>query len=415
MTLRITTAHSFDAGIEQLQKRQRDLAESQAQLTSGKRVSRASDDPTAAARAERALAEVSRQDASQRALEASRSAMTLTEGALADAGELIQQAREALVAAGNASYSDAERKGAAERLAGIRQQLLAVANRGDGSGGYLFAGQGATQPPFVDSVGGVAFRGTAGEMQVASGEALPRTIDGEAAWNASPSGNGLFETRNTSASPQTTGAWIDAGRVSDPQAFFAATSPPAVADPDALRYTVQFAPGASGTTVTVLKDGAPTSITNAAFTSGRAIEIDGMSFTVSGQPKAGDRFEIALSQPELSVFDTLDRAIAELKTPQRSSASITQGVQGALAALDGSMGALQSLRSRVGETLNRTDMVEGRIASQKLVAQTERSNAEDLDMVQAVSEFQNRQSGYDAALKSYASVQRLSLFQYLNG
>jgi flagellar hook-associated protein 3 FlgL len=60
-------------------------------------------------------------------------------------------------------------------------------------------------------------------------------------------------------------------------------------------------------------------------------------------------------------------------------------------------------------------MVEGRIASQKLVAQTERSNAEDLDMVQAVSEFQNRQSGYDAALKSYASVQRLSLFQYLNG
>jgi flagellar hook-associated protein 3 FlgL len=415
MTLRITTAHAFEAGIDQLQRRQRDLVESQERLTSGKRVSRASDDPAAAARAERALAEMSRQDANQRALEASRSAMTLTEGALADAGELIGQAREALVAAGNASYSDAERRGAAERLAGIRQQLLAVANRGDGQGGYLFAGQGAVQPPFVDGIGGVAFRGIAGEVQVASGEALPRTVDGEAAWNASPSGNGLFATRNSSANPETSGAWIDAGRVSDPQAFFAATSPPAVADPDALRYTVQFATGPGGTTVSVLKDGAPTAVANAAFTSGQAIEIDGMAFTVSGQPKAGDRFEIALSQPELSIFDTLDRAITELKTPLRSSPAITQGVQGALAALDGSMGALQSLRSRVGETLNRTDMVEGRIASHKLVAQTERSNAEDLDMVQAVSEFQNRQTGYDAALKSYAAVQRLSLFQYLNG
>lgn len=415
MTLRITTARSFDAGVDQLQKRQRELAESQERLVSGKRVARASDDPTAVARAERALAEVSRQDANQRALEASRSAMTLTEGALADAGELIQQAREALVAAGNASYSDAERRDVAERLAGLRQQLLAVANRGDGLGGYLFAGQGATQPPFVDGIGGVAFRGTAGEVQVASGEALPRRIDGEVAWNASPSGNGLFATRNSSASPHTAGAWIDAGRVTDPQAFFAATSPPAVADPDALRYSVQFALGASGATVSVLKDGAPTAIANLAFKSGQAIEIDGMAFTVSGQPKAGDSFELALSQPELSVFDSLDQAIAELKTPLRSSAAITQGVQGALASLDGSMAALQSLRSRVGETLNRTDMVEGRIASQKLVAQIERSAAEDLDMVQAVSEFQNRQTSHDAALKSYASVQRLSLFQYLNG
>ena len=46
---------------------------------------------------------------------------------------------------------------------------------------------------------------------------------------------------------------------------------------------------------------------------------------------------------------------------------------------------------------------------------SDRSNAEDLDMLQAVSDFQNKQSGYDAALKSYAMVQRLSLFQYVNG
>ena len=36
-------------------------------------------------------------------------------------------------------------------------------------------------------------------------------------------------------------------------------------------------------------------------------------------------------------------------------------------------------------------------------------------MVQALSDFQAKQSGYDAALKTYSLVQRMSLFQYLNG
>jgi hypothetical protein len=56
--------------------------------------------------------------------------------------------------------------------------------------------------------------------------------------------------------------------------------------------------------------------------------------------------------------------------------------------------------------LNRIESETGRLADQKLASQTERSNAEDVDMVHAISEFQNKQSGYDAALKSYAMVQR---------
>jgi flagellar hook-associated protein 3 FlgL len=413
--IRISTAQSFDTGVERLQERQVELAEAQKRLTSGKRVSKASDDPTAAARAERALASVARGEASQRALEASRHTMVQTEGALADAGELLMQAREAMVAAGNGSYTDAERGAQADRLTAIRQQLLAIANRGDGDGGYLFGGQGGSQAPFIDSAGGVGFRATPGVAVVASDEPLPRRIDGQAAWLTAPSGNGLFETRSAAPAPSTSGSWIDRGRVTDPQAFYAATSPPAVADPAALTYRVEFTTGGAGTTFSVLKDGAATAIANQPYAEGQAIELDGMAFTVSGAPAASDAFEIKLATPSLSVFDTLDRVIAELKTPLRSNAAVTQGVQRALSDLDGSTAALQSLRSRVGEVLNHADMVEGRIATQSLVAQTERSIAEDLDMVKAIAEFQNLQTGYEAALRTYSTVQRMSLFQYLNG
>ena len=52
-------------------------------------------------------------------------------------------------------------------------------------------------------------------------------------------------------------------------------------------------------------------------------------------------------------------------------------------------------------------------ADAKLLAQTERSAAEDIDMVEAVSTFSTRQTSYDAALKAYSMVQKLSLFDYI--
>ena len=68
--------------------------------------------------------------------------------------------------------------------------------------------------------------------------------------------------------------------------------------------------------------------------------------------------------------------------------------------------ALDAVQIRIdGET--------ARLADQKLANQIQRSNAEDLDMTEAISKFQSMQTGYDAALKSYSMVQRLSLFEYL--
>ncbi len=35
-------------------------------------------------------------------------------------------------------------------------------------------------------------------------------------------------------------------------------------------------------------------------------------------------------------------------------------------------------------------------------------------MIKGISDFQNANAGYEAALKSYASVQKLSLFNFIN-
>ena len=308
--MRIATAFAFDNSVATLQRRQAVLVESQEQLTSGKRVRKPSDDPAAAAQAERALAQVTRSLSLQRALDASRQAMELTEGALGAAGEVLQQAREHLVAAGNASYTDAERRNLAQAMRAAREELFAIANRNDGAGRYHFGGQGSDQEPFLDAPGGVTYNATNGQARAASGEASPLSIDGER-------------------------AWLQAADPSNP----------------------------GGT---------------------------------------------------LSLFDVLDRVIGELNTPGQSKVQVGQVVSAGLRDFDASAENLSAWRSRSGEALNRIASMSERLSQTTLDAQRARSEAEDLDMLQAISDFQNRQTGYDAALKTYSIVQKMSLFDYIS-
>jgi len=307
--MRISSAYAFESSLANLQRRQQVLSETQQQLTSGKRVQKASDDPSSAAQAERALASMSRSEARLRASGASRNAMQISEATLGDASEMLQQARELIVAAGDGSYTDAERKTLGESLRGLRNDLLALANRTDGSGRYLFGGQGADSPPLVDTPTGVIYTGVAGQQQGAGGDGTPLSIDGRAAWLQAP-------------------------------------------DPN--------------------------------------------------NPTVG-----------LSVFDALDKAVGELLTTGRTSAQVAQTVSDGLGDIDAVADNLSAWRARAGEALNRADGIDERLGKDKLDAQRERSEAEDLDMVSGISDFQNRQSGYDAALKTYSLVQRMSLFDYL--
>lgn len=408
--MRISSANTYDNTIETLQRRQSDLSDLQTRLTSGKRVLKASDDPAAAARAERALAAEMRSETSQRSVDASQVIVSQTESALGDAGELLQQIRETLVASGNASYSDRERSQLAASLKGMRQQLLAVANRSDGAGSYLFGGQGSSQPPFIDKPAGVQFSGTSGRLQTDTDTELPLSTDGAATWLNASTGNGVFVTSsalNSVSGSEVTGATVNAGSVSDPSALFPV--------PD-TGYRIHFT---SSSTYDIesysLSSGLTSYESTGAYQPGLAIDLHGMSVTVSGVPTTGDQFNIEPSTPTLSVFDSIDQAIADLQTPNRTSAQRLQSTADSLRDIDSSMATLNLVRTAAGGTLNRIDNETSRLATQKLNAQTTRSKAEDLDMVEAIADFQNQQTGYEAALKSYSMVQKMSLFQYLGG
>ena len=78
------------------------------------------------------------------------------------------------------------------------------------------------------------------------------------------------------------------------------------------------------------------------------------------------------------------------------------------------MARIAGARGQAGALLVLADRITSNQEKRSIQLDGDRSRAEDLDMIKGISDFQNQQTGYQAALQSYASVQKLSLFNFIS-
>ncbi len=407
---RLSTANQYDIAIRNVSQRQSALSGLQENLTSGKRVVRPSDDPVAAAQAERAQTRLTRNATDLRALDTQRNTLMLAESALGQAGDAMQAFRELVVSAGNGAYTQTERDAIVQQLVGLRDQILGYANRKDASGLPLFQGLGSAQSPFTGTAASVEFKGLQG--QHASGNTqIAKVLDGDAAWMSVPTGNGVFEVaRNTS---NTGKVWADVGQVTDPSAL------------SGRDYRITFSVVGGVTTYDVVDvdtdpppaPALPPLPTGVPYTSPATIAFHGLSLQITGVPNNNDRFDVTPSQPS-NVFAVLENAIGAIRDARKPDGStdsglLNHGIARGLNEIDSAMNRLQASRGLAGDLLNRADRIEADLDTRAVQLEDDRSRAEDLDMIKGISDFQNQQVGYEAALKSYAQVQQLSLFKFI--
>jgi flagellar hook-associated protein 3 FlgL len=396
--MRLGTSHTYDSALEQLMKRQVEMASQQEKLTSGKRVNRASDDPTGASQAERALTRMSRLESDQRTLSLQTNALTMAESTLGESTNLVQRFRELVVSAGNTSYNTRDRATIAQQLTGLRDQIFSLANKTDSNGIPLFGGLGSASAPFLDATAGVVFQGIPGQ-RASTQNSVPGAMDGQAIWMKVPSGNGVF---NVAPNGANTGAvWTDTGQVVNPGAV------------TGDNYTIAFTVAAGVTTYSVTNTTTATTVaTGQPFVSGQAIAFDGLSMVVNGTPQNADAVQVSPSTT-LDMFKVMDDAISGIRNATTGSTA-SQAVATALTQIDSGMDRLQAAQGQAGEWLNRADTIADAQKRQTVQLEADRVRAEDLDMVKGISDFQKIQTGYQAALQSYASVQKMSLFNFIN-
>ncbi|MES2949726.1 MAG: flagellar hook-associated protein FlgL [Pseudomonadota bacterium] len=412
--VRLGSANAYDNALSNIMQRQSSLANLQENLTAGKRVVRASDDPTAAAQAERATTRLARIATDQRALESQRNAITQAESTLGDVNDALQNFRELAATAGNASHSTLERQSIANQLKGYRDQIFALANRKDTNGLPLFSALGSALTPFVGPQGlpqDYTFAGLPG--QVASNEvSIPFALDGDRAFMNLPARDGVFNVTltNVAAPPHE----IRSGGV--------LLTNPSLVSGSAYAITITgvdttSVPGTTTVTYDVAENPNVTGpfSASASYPTGTPANIavtviPGLSMSILGAPAVGDTMSI---DPRPSVFSVLDDAIRDIGNATSNNAAL-QAVGQALNNVDIGMSRISSVRGQAGDLLNRADRISSNQDKRSIQVEGDRSRAEDLDMIKGVSDFQNQQTGYQAALQSYAQVQKLSLFNYIS-
>jgi flagellar hook-associated protein 3 FlgL len=151
------------------------------------------------------------------------------------------------------------------------------------------------------------------------------------------------------------------------------------------------------------------------YVPGQALEFDGMSITLQGTPDVGDTLAVNPVTGPTDIFQVMQDAVTALRgATSGQTAQLTQSLGRSLTELDAGLERVLSARSQAGEWLNRAEALDGLLADRQVDHKAEKSRLEDLDMIQGISEFQSQQTSLQAALQSYASVQKLSLFQYVS-
>ncbi len=150
--------------------------------STGLRVNRPSDDPSGAAEISRLRSSIAHTDTLSRSADAVSTDGELAEGALAEASSVMTEARSLAVQGASSHLTGEARLALAERVSGLRQHLIGVANT-QGPNGYLFGGTDTTQPPFGND-GTFVGNSTAKLVELSPGRTTQANVDGAKAFTS---------------------------------------------------------------------------------------------------------------------------------------------------------------------------------------------------------------------------------------
>lgn len=402
---RISSNMLYESNVAQLLRRQAELIATQDQISSGRRVNTAADDPLAAGAAvaiDRSLAELERFNLNANVLG---NRLNLQESALAQAGESLQRVRELTIQAANAPLSSSDRASIAREIRQIRDGLLGVANGIDAGGRYLFGGTQDDRPPFVDASTGITYVGdqTQRRIDVAPALALQDAEPGSEVWMRIPTGDARVAA---SAAPTNLGtgllgtfgvvdaaAWAASGNAGYRIAF---TSPTTWQVQDA--GGVPLLPPQTGT-----------------FAPGDTLTFEGLQLRLNGEPATGDVFTVSPAGRQ-DIFATLDALADTLATPATTVTERTRqqnAIFVALANVSSAQDHFIDTRAGGGARLAGIDEAAALREATSVTLKATLSDLRDVNIAEAASRLAQQSTALDAAQLSFQRIAGLSLFNYL--
>ena len=191
--MRITQAMMLNNVSRALSQHSEKLFKAQNMVSSGKKITTASDDPVGMTHILDYQKTLTSIDQYSRNIAQANTGLNLADATLSDVQGLLNEAKSLALVQANGTNSDNDRQVAADKLLQIRDQIIQLANTKNGNQ-YLFGGQNTVNPPYDPAHPELGFQGDDGPNQVVIGDGVTldvhasgkQAFDGTVAGTADP-------------------------------------------------------------------------------------------------------------------------------------------------------------------------------------------------------------------------------------
>ncbi|WP_243014842.1 flagellar hook-associated protein FlgL [Brevibacillus borstelensis] len=194
MAIRVTQNMLNSNMLRNLHKSMYSMDTMQQQLSSGKKISRPSEDPVVATRGMFYRSSLMENEQYQRNITEVQSWLELSDKALDEAGSILHRVRELAVNSGNSALGPDSLQAMSKEIAQLKEHLGSVANQTLG-GKFIFGGSDIMTPPYDVDQGKYASNNNSEMMlEVGTGILVPINVTGQSVFNhTGTDGKNVFE------------------------------------------------------------------------------------------------------------------------------------------------------------------------------------------------------------------------------
>lgn len=407
--MRISTNQIYDQNIRSIMNNQGDLAKTQEQLATGKRILTPSDDPVGAAKVLRMTEEIDELTQFQRNNDLVTGSLEQQEAVLTNITDSINRARTLIVQSGNGILSDPDKRAIGAELEQIKLEVFDLMNTQDADGNYLYAGFQSGNQAFdynpAATGNAITFAGDPGVsfVQLSNSSKIQSTSNGYEVFENVLS-RFKFEVQASTVADLETASVKQQGTF---DTFFDKNYDPVNTGNNDYRITFLGTGQAQ-----LVNQGTAAVVATVDYTSGSPFTIKGMEFNAIAAP--GDTIDFSLNPPEKkSMAQSLHEIQEILMDSTIDSSALQESIADALVGLDNGLEKLSLERASIGSRLNIAESTYESNLDMEIAARGARSALQDVDYAEASTEFAKQETALSAALATFPQVSNLSLFNYI--
>ena len=399
--MRVTNAYFQRFAIEQMQRTQENIAKYQSHITTGKKLLNPSDDPAAVATTEKLDAAIQRMQQYKANGEAVRQRLSQQEDVFTNLTDTMQRLKELSIQASSDVLSDDDRRIIGAEVRQLQKQLLDYANTRLPNGDYMFSGSKGQTRPFNMVGDEVTYNGDQSEswVQLSDSRRVRANDTGDVIFQRIRNGNGKFYADAQSSNTGT--GVIDGGIVDSPADFKRNT------------YEIRFTSATAFDVVNITTGS--TVLSNKPYEDGNPISFDGLTVSISGAPATDDVFTVAPSKNTdiFSIASDFANALDLDRSIDKNVARAHQTFNSVINDIDKALEHIQARHSDLGARMAYVDTTEDETESVAFILNKTRSDIEDTDYAEAISNLDFQMTTLEAIRRTYAKMGQSSLFDYL--